>query len=337
MKFYIYFCMFTSALLSVHAQSSYTLDLSGVDPNDCSSFEFSPNGINISHGSPEVQNGDLLLEFNNDDGEGIWMNFSFNPDHEYRIQLEYFIPDIPNSLSQFAQTRVSLSNDLFHNPAFFNSRCSLDRNPFDNGISRQIVIDEFEDSSFFSYTVDLEFIPNNNYNQASITVERNGFVSSNFIGRILVRSFNIQDLGPIVEPIVCDVTLNQASTEEFLKRSSVTMEPGFIGMNGFLATSSTSCSSNNARIAGKSILEPSKLEQIKNESIRKESISVYPNPISSGFINFPYSLTNIQLFDSKGLLIDIFDIASIINIDKYSSGLYLVKSDQGTTRFVVKK
>ena len=59
-----------------------------------------------------------------------------------------------------------------------------------------------------------------------------------------------------------------------------------------------------------------------------ENLIAYPNPVSDGvlYLNYP---RNVRIFNSLGRLVHQENNVSRLNLDKFSDGIYLLKTDSG--------
>lgn len=62
---------------------------------------------------------------------------------------------------------------------------------------------------------------------------------------------------------------------------------------------------------------------------------VYPNPATEK-VQFSKELTNVTVFDAIGNVIETSSKSSNLNVSSYNTGLYFIKSAEGTTQFMVK-
>lgn len=65
------------------------------------------------------------------------------------------------------------------------------------------------------------------------------------------------------------------------------------------------------------------------------ALSVYPNPASDR-VNFEKELTNINVFNAQGQLIETISSARSINVSSYNKGVYFINATEGTSRILVK-
>jgi len=65
------------------------------------------------------------------------------------------------------------------------------------------------------------------------------------------------------------------------------------------------------------------------------SFVVSPNPANS-VVNFGQTLTNVNVYNANGILVETMNSASSINVSTFKSGVYFINATEGATRFVVK-
>ena len=66
------------------------------------------------------------------------------------------------------------------------------------------------------------------------------------------------------------------------------------------------------------------------------SFSVYPNPVSGSNLYFTQELHAIQVFDALGNEMINKKVAKELNISSLKSGMYVVKSEEGLVKFIIK-
>jgi len=66
-----------------------------------------------------------------------------------------------------------------------------------------------------------------------------------------------------------------------------------------------------------------------------ELLNAFPNPASTT-VNFTQRLTNVVVLDATGLEVVKINSATELNVSSYKAGIYLVKSEQGIAKVVVK-
>jgi hypothetical protein len=76
-------------------------------------------------------------------------------------------------------------------------------------------------------------------------------------------------------------------------------------------------------------------DEVGTKSAVKLETAVYPNPATS-VVHFGQTLTNVAVYNSNGILVETLNSASSINVESFKSGVYLINSTEGSTRFVVK-
>lgn len=70
-------------------------------------------------------------------------------------------------------------------------------------------------------------------------------------------------------------------------------------------------------------------------SAKGASYDVYPNPASEN-VNFSQELNNVTVFDALGNVVATSSKSSDLNVSDYNTGIYFIKSNEGTTQFIVK-
>lgn len=70
-------------------------------------------------------------------------------------------------------------------------------------------------------------------------------------------------------------------------------------------------------------------------SANEVSYNVYPNPATEN-VQFSKELTDVTVFDAIGNVIETTSKSSNLNVSSYNTGLYFIKSAEGTTQFMVK-
>jgi hypothetical protein len=77
------------------------------------------------------------------------------------------------------------------------------------------------------------------------------------------------------------------------------------------------------------------LLDVADSKVSKESIEIYPNPVSNGIVNFSKELTNVSAINAFGEVVFSSSLAKELNVVNFSKGIYILKSDEGTTKFIV--
>ena len=67
----------------------------------------------------------------------------------------------------------------------------------------------------------------------------------------------------------------------------------------------------------------------------KNEFSVYPNPVSNGYVSFPKVMNNVQVISAQGNVITEVNKAESIDVSGYDNGLYFIQSDNGYAKFIV--
>ena len=73
---------------------------------------------------------------------------------------------------------------------------------------------------------------------------------------------------------------------------------------------------------------------IRNQNF-ENGLGFYPNPVTGNQLFFESELTNVQVFDLRGQLIIEKKTSRVLNIEDLVSGIYVVKSHEGSSRFIV--
>lgn len=66
------------------------------------------------------------------------------------------------------------------------------------------------------------------------------------------------------------------------------------------------------------------------------NVSMYPNPAVSGNVNFSEELTNVTVYDAIGNVQFNASEASTINVSSFESGMYIIQSNEGVFKLIVK-
>ena len=76
---------------------------------------------------------------------------------------------------------------------------------------------------------------------------------------------------------------------------------------------------------------------LSNESAELENnnVSFYPNPATDN-VNFAKRLTNVEVYNAQGSLVETLGSANALNVASYEAGVYFIKATEGTSRVVVK-
>lgn len=72
-----------------------------------------------------------------------------------------------------------------------------------------------------------------------------------------------------------------------------------------------------------------------NAAANEVAYNVYPNPATEN-VQFSKELTDVTVFDAIGNVIETTSKSSNLNVSSYNTGLYFIKSAEGTTQFMVK-
>lgn len=72
----------------------------------------------------------------------------------------------------------------------------------------------------------------------------------------------------------------------------------------------------------------------------ESTFNIYPNPTQGGVVQLSdedgSALTNVSVFDAQGNMVKSADRMESLNTDGFHSGFYIIKSDQGRQRLIVK-
>ncbi len=69
--------------------------------------------------------------------------------------------------------------------------------------------------------------------------------------------------------------------------------------------------------------------------VSSNDFEVYPNPATDN-VNFAKRLTNVEVYNAQGSLVETLGSANALNVSSYEAGVYFIKATEGTSRVVVK-
>ena len=69
--------------------------------------------------------------------------------------------------------------------------------------------------------------------------------------------------------------------------------------------------------------------------VSANDFAVYPNPATDN-VNFAKRLTNVEVYNAQGSLVETLGSANALNVASYEAGVYFIKATEGTSRVVVK-
>ena len=65
------------------------------------------------------------------------------------------------------------------------------------------------------------------------------------------------------------------------------------------------------------------------------SFEVFPNPANGDVVNFSKELNNVIVMNSLGTVVFEAASANDLNITSFENGMYILKSDEGSTKLIV--
>ncbi len=72
------------------------------------------------------------------------------------------------------------------------------------------------------------------------------------------------------------------------------------------------------------------------ENFSAKTISIYPNPAENGFVSFSQTLNNVNVYNNVGQVVYAAASTNRFDVSDFSSGLYLVSSNEGVSKLIVK-
>lgn len=72
-----------------------------------------------------------------------------------------------------------------------------------------------------------------------------------------------------------------------------------------------------------------------SDELAESGVSIYPNPAVSS-LNISEELENVSVFNSQGIQVLAVEKASKLDVSSLETGVYVLKSNKGTTTFVIK-
>lgn len=79
---------------------------------------------------------------------------------------------------------------------------------------------------------------------------------------------------------------------------------------------------------------------IFSKKSNERTFNIYPNPTEGGVVNLTgengEAITNVSVYDAQGNVIESADKMETLNTEAFHSGFYIIKSDQGRQRLIVK-
>ncbi|MFZ9846937.1 MAG: T9SS type A sorting domain-containing protein [Flavobacteriales bacterium] len=72
------------------------------------------------------------------------------------------------------------------------------------------------------------------------------------------------------------------------------------------------------------------------DNFSAKTISIYPNPADNGFVTFSETLNNVNVYNNVGQVVYAAASTKRFDVSDFSSGLYLVSSNEGVSKLIVK-
>ena len=76
---------------------------------------------------------------------------------------------------------------------------------------------------------------------------------------------------------------------------------------------------------------------INDLNTNDKSLSIYPNPVTNGIVNFSKEVKNIYIYNSLGALVKSVERAKTIDVSELTNGMYFVKTAQGNFKLLLNK